>query len=492
MKTSAGLALGMAILLCLSGCAKTPNAPIVVQKNNDRLIEKAASADENRKPLQDTQEEVPKDYTFRYDGKIPISASADVILPDTNQISMYPCRCQGIPQEQVTAIYDYLFQGEATWYAKDNQYYTKSMAAEDLAAMRQELEALKADTTLPPDRKQNQMDTLQDMIQGNEDYYDLYPDEIVKLPTDSTYRTESYDSIYGPGEMQVLTARTDSGKLLSIQSYSHDYPNRFADSNLCYMSQTGDKYTSEPYAVENDPVPYGSDVPFSCTYSYEEAKALADGVFRAAGLDVRLVQTELLRGFREKTRFWASHREITYDDVHNAYLFCYSRVIDGIPVAVTTSDTMYVDDTNPCWLYERMYVTVDDGGIARVDWQYPVVCADPVNEDVNILPFADAARIFETMAPLIYEGKYAASETQHKADNRCAVVVEKVELDLMRTRDGGGLTGLYVPAWVFYGTEQFGFVDNHGVIGVDQYRSPWIILAVNAVDGSVIDVKAGY
>ncbi len=486
MKKSRIVSLVLAAMLCLSACAKTPEAPIVVQKNKDRLIEKATSEDEDRKPLQEAQEETPSDYSFHYqseDGKVTISAEADVLLPETERIPMYQVSCQGFPQEQVTAIYDYLFQGESTWYAQDNQYYTKSMADADLEDMRRELERLRADTEMAPDRKKNQMDTLQDMIEDREANYDNYPDEVQKVPTDSIFRIATYDSISGPGEYQILDARTDGGKSLLVRSYT----DRSAWSALSYTSQTGYKYACEPttHAISNynNPVPYDSDVPFSCAYSYEEAKALADGLFLAAGVDVRLIQTELLQGAWDQSK-WYENQSLSYDDVHNAYLFCYSRVIDGISVAATTSEAMYVEDNNPCWLYERIYVTVDSGGISNIEWDFPVTCGDAVNEDVNILPFDEAKRVFEEMAPLIYQGQYAEGK------GKTQLTVDRVELNLMRTRDGGGLTGLYVPTWVFYGTQDFG---REGFTGEQMLsRSPWIILAVNAVDGSIIDVKAGY
>ena len=488
MKKSRIVSLVLAAMLCLSACTKTPEAPIVVQKNKDRLVDKATSEDENRKPLQDAQEETPSDYSFHYqsgDGKVTISAEADVILPDTDRIPMYQLSCKGFTQEQVTAIYDYLFQGESTWYAQDNQYYTKSMADEDMEDIRSQLERLRADTELDPDRKKNQMDTLQEILDGIQASCESYPDEIQRVPTDSTYQIGTYDSVYGAGEYQKLEARTDSGKILTVRSYTDDT----AWSSLDYTSQSGYKYNSDPTLADfNDPVPYGTDVPFSCTYSYEEAKALADGIFHAAGVDVRLIQAELLRGTWDQSSRYGDW-SLAYDDAYSAYRFCYSRVIDGTPAAATTSNSLYLEDTNPTWLYERIYVTVDSGGISNVSWSFPVTREDVVNDDVQILPFDDASRIFEEMAPLIYQGKNAAFEEEAGKSSQEVISVDKVELNLMRTRDGGGLTGLYVPAWVFYGTEEYG-TNLSGEHFTSQ--SPWIILAINAVDGSVIDVKAGY
>lgn len=489
MKKRYIVSLGLAALLCLSACATTPEAPVVVQKNNDRLIEKATSEDEVRKPLQEAQEEAPKDYSFKYtssDGKVTITAEADVVLPDTNRIPMYQLSCKGFPQEQITAIYDYLFQGESTWYAQDNQYYTKAMAEEDMEDIRKQLEQLKADTELAQDRKENEIDYLQENLSSIQTAYESYPDEIPKVPTDSTYQIRTYSSLSGSKEYQYVDARTDSGKSLLVTSFA----DHNAWSYLDYSSKSGYKYSADPTAADfNDPVPYGSDVPFSCTYSYEEAKALSDGIFQVAGVDVRLIQTELIRGAWNQSSKYANW-SLAQDDSYNAYRFCYSRVIDGTPVAATTSKSLYLEDTNPTWLYERIYVTVDSGGISNVYWSFPVALENVVDENVQILPFAEVSRIFEEMAPLIYQGKNATFEEESGQTIQEAVSVNKVELNLMRIRDGGELSGLYVPVWVFYGTEEYGtnlLSEEHFIS-----QSPWIILAINAVDGSVIDVKAGY
>lgn len=114
---------------------------------------------------------------------------------------------------------------------------------------------------------------------------------------------------------------------------------------------------------------------------------------------------------------------------------------------------------------------------------------DIVNEDVQIVPFSDVSRIFEEMAPIIHQGKIAALDEESGASYATSITVDRIELNLMRIRDGGSLTGLYVPAWVFYGTEEYGTAQSSEPF---VSKSPWIILAVNAVDGSIIDIKAGY
>jgi len=488
MKRNKILPLCLAAVLCLAACAKTPDAPIVAQKNQERLVEKAQSGDENRQPLQEVQGKEPKDYSFQFqsnDGKLSISAEADVLLPEVDRIPMYHVSKSEFPQEQITAVSDHLFAGEETWYPESDWYYTKAMADADIAEARERMAQVEADTQMDDERRKGEIDLCKSIIEDRQANYDWYPDSIVKIPVDSTLRTKYYDSVTGRHTYGYLDINSDSGKCLYCYNFT---ASDNANSSLNFRSKTGERFRQEPEIYNyNLSVPYGTDVPFSCDYTYEEARALADGLIQAAGIDIRLVQTELLRGSYEKSQLFPGKSE--YDEEYSAYRFCYSRVIDGIPVAVTTNNAMYVEDTNPTWLYERIYVTVDSGGISNLYWGWPVAQGDMVNADVQILSFEKAARIFEEMAPLIYQGKFAALEEESGSSFYAAISVDKVELNLMRVRDGGNLTGLYVPAWVFYGTEKCG-------TGRSEERtstpSPWIILAVNAVDGSIIDVKAGY
>ncbi len=489
MNRTKAVSFCLAAMLCLSACAKTPDRPIVAQKNQERLMEQAQSGDENRQSLQKVQEEKPKDYSFQFrsnDGKVSISAEADVLLPETDRIPMYHVSASGFSQEQVTAVYDYLFAGEETWYAENDWYYTKAMADDDLAIAREELARLEADTQMDEEVRKGGIEFCKDIINDRETNYNSYPDSIVKIQADSTFRTKKMNSIRGDYDYEHLSIRSDSGKRLSCFNFPN---NVFTGSALSFMSETGQRYSGNPtQADQNRSVPYGTNVPFSCAYSYEEAKALADKIFQVAGVNVRLVQTELLQGFYESPWILTKY-SVEYDEEYCAYRFCYSRVIDGIPVAATTNTALYLEDTNPTWLYEKIYVTVDSGGISNLHWGYPVSCEDLVDEDVQILSFEEAARIFEEMAPLIYQGKNAALEEESKASRTITISVDTVELNLMRIRDGGNVTGLYVPAWVFYGSEELAA---NGSPNPAVSMSPWIILAVNAVDGSIIDVKAGY
>lgn len=487
------LTLALAVSLC--GCAETPEDDIIAQKDNDRLIEAATqSGAEGRQTLSETQQAAPERYTYSFaseDGKVAIAADAEVTLPAADTIPMYNLSCSGFTQEQATAIYDYLFAGEETWIMTGEDY-SQEMADQDLIKAREAIASAQANPDLDEETRDRQIRDEQNIIDEIESIYDTLPpvSQAKKVPNDSTYLTQEIQTINGAEEYQALSAETDAGDKLLISNFAKDSD---GTSQIYYCSATGSKYSA---GLHNEPAvtPDEAEAQCVCDLSYEEAKVLADGLLEVAGVKAELVQVSLLRGFTEAEQNGGEEIQIDYDEDYSAYSFYYARIVDGTPVAATTNQYIYHEDTNPTWLYESIEIAVDSSGISNVDWQYPVAVDEVVSNDVEILPFEEAAAVFEQMAPLVYQGK--AAEHEEGSDLVCGyeVNVDRVELNLMRVRDSGGTrTGLYVPAWVFYGTEaqHLDFNDSDNDLDTTE-ATPWIILAVNAVDGTVIDVIAGY
>lgn len=81
--------------------------------------------------------------------------------------------------------------------------------------------------------------------------------------------------------------------------------------------------------------------------------------------------------------------------------------------------------------------------------------------------------------------------------------VSSVALELVRIKEHNviGKEGLLVPAWVFYGhlTQRTMYTsgtvytyDMIGNVGSSVLGPPAVIMAINAIDGSVIDLEMGY
>ena len=480
------LSLGFAAALSLSAWI-LPASAAAVGTNLERLIEIASEKDEARKQIMDASaSELPKKFTYRSvseDKKVTVTAGAEIFPGRVEAVPIYRASCQGFTQEQVSAIFRYFFDGEDAWYAQDNQYYTKAMADADLAEARQELARLEADTTLSEEDREFEIAVCQDDIDGLNAIYDTLPEEIVKLPTDGTMLTETATTLNGDREYQRLDARTDGGKTMSVANFM-DWS---AGSCLEYCSETGKRFRRQPDAGRSEGVdPIRTLFGGNEHKIFETMAATMNDFFTATGLPaMRLIQMDTVDAAKKvETGYGQTTTE--YDDEDRALRLCYARNIAGLPAAVTPSSVLYLEDDSPTWLYERLYITLDLNGISNIYWSYPVTTGEQVLEDVDILPYEEATRIFKETAVTVFKSEVAALEKESGTPYRLTVNVDTLRLSMIRLRDGDKLSGLYVPAWIFYGTKNL-YSDS----ATNFSPSPWIVYAINAIDGSIIDIKAG-
>lgn len=482
------LSLGLAAALSLSAWI-LPASAATVGTNLERLIEIASEKDEVRKQVMDASaSELPKEFRYRSvseDKKVTVTAGAEIFPGRVETVPIYRASCQGFTQEQVSAIFRYLFDGEEAWYAQDNQYYTKAMADADLAEAQQELARLGTDTTLSEEDREFEIAVCQGNIDSLDAVYDTLPEEIVKLLTDGTMLTETATTLDGDREYQRLDARTDGGKAMTVTNFM-DWS---AGSVLEYCSETGKRFRRQPDAPGRSA---GVD-PIRTAFGGNEHKifetmaATMNDFFTATGLPaMRLIQMDTVDAAKEvETGYGQTTTE--YDDEDRALRLCYARNVAGLPAAVIASSALYSEDDRPAWFYERLYITLDLNGISNIYWSYPVTTGEQVLEDVDILPYEEATRIFKETAVTVFKSEVAALEKESGTPCRLTVNVDTVRLSMIRLRDGDKLSGLYVPAWVFYGTKNL-YSDDTAAFS----PSPWIVYAINAIDGSIIDVKAGY
>lgn len=449
-----------AAVILLAGCAKSPENDIVARKNTEALVSKATEADEDRKTLAESKEQTLEHYNWNYDngaGTLHIDVDADVALPETDMIPMYRLSCTGFTQEQVTGLYDYLFQGRET-FRREGESYTKADCEKDIIKARKQLEETKQDTSVPEgEREQEQV------MENQQSYLDDLLDRYDSLPEESQEKKVPVDS---PGWPSLGYMKT--GK------YRYD-----PDIGLPVTPQEANEKKAP-------------DLP----YTYEEAKALADEVPKSMGIEAELVQAGLVKGYTEVATEDEDNPGIKAAEGYTAFQFQYARIVDGIPVAVTSSQYVSDDEAALIWPYETIVIVVSEAGIQEISWGSPVSLDETVANDVPILSFEKAKAVFEELAPLAHEGKIEErSDEEHTV--ALDVHVNQVRLCLMRVKnDGSKRQGLYVPAWVFYGTEatdwNFQSSGPDGDDEPDREPTPLIVLAVNAVDGTVIDQVEGY
>ena len=97
-------------LLLLIGCQKTPEQPLIVPKDQELMLEKAAATQAPAEAY--TPPAAPERWTFDHtDGNFVIHADADVAVPDVPLPTVW-VRAEGLPQETVYRLFRLLSQGE--------------------------------------------------------------------------------------------------------------------------------------------------------------------------------------------------------------------------------------------------------------------------------------------------------------------------------------------------------------------------------------------
>ena len=151
------------------------------------------------------------------------------------------------------------------------------------------------------------------------------------------------------------------------------------------------------------------------------------------------------------------------------------------------------------WGYEFVSFIVSENGIDAIKWIEPVQVVETVTPDAQLLTLEQVTPIFEKMLITRLEPRLEIYTDPIELD--CDV--SSVALELVRIKEHNviGKEGLLVPAWVFYGhlTQRTMYTsgtvytyDMIGNVGSSVLGPPAVIMAINAIDGSVIDLEMGY
>lgn len=462
------MAAMLAAALLPAGCQPTPEQPIVMQKDMEQMLEKAQ--DTQSPAAEQTLAErygIPERLTEEWsgaDGKLSIRIDAPIAAPE-HAMPIVRVRAEGFSQETATALFHHFMDGKtAVTYNPGPHVMTKADIEATILLYKQQIAdgTIEAQQMMTPEEAEEEIRRLEEeyrtapaaadddpvvsdgaMLLHEESYSDghtVIKERIYEL---SVTAGEEYLSVRRPAQ--------DNGSLTGSLQYS-------ADDDL------GRFYNGAPRVLpENAPQ---SERP---SLSLEEAGALCGEVFRAMGVsDVQLAQAY-----------------VTGSPGDYAYILYYVRTVAGVPAALCTESFAGSESgVSLPWNYEQIRFLVTDGSIAEMSWDSPTVAGEVVTENARLLSWQEIREIVETILFTIYEPRTEFED----AGRRIGVTIDDIQLSLLRVRENNaqGRSGLYVPAWVFYGEEYMD--DFPSVVGVDKH----IVLAINAVDGSVIDLAKGY
>lgn len=174
------------------------------------------------------------------------------------------------------------------------------------------------------------------------------------------------------------------------------------------------------------------------------------------------------------------------------YIISFFREVNGV-IVTTDEGSSYVDDAwGKQWMYERLSISVCADGIYSVEWFSPHEITDVFTEDSALLPFSDIVNVFKLMFRVTHEPQDDPVKPRTDGlDSRVRhdYTIERAVLSLRRIMERDNVeSGLLIPVWDFYGYETITYADGKALTMPDVYS----MLTINAVDGSIIDVKKGY
>jgi hypothetical protein len=482
MKRTVMLLFIALMVFALSACQQTPEKPVVQGKDLDKMIDNATKEQldggaqgEMISDKIDAQNTYSKELTDA-NGKVTIHVNAEVIVPDSNEVSVQRVERGVFSQETVDIIMEQLVKGEL--FAGLGEPTKDEIQKEILALEALIAQGIPSNGRLSAEMVESQLESLREQLEAA-------PDTSAKTPISG--KLESFeDNIYSAGERLLGLAQSEEGGYESLTVYN-DYKssvnlllytsekNAFTSNMGYYITKEASGPDSYPSSAEITSIP-------DISLTKEDAQKQADALIAALGIDY-------LTCYSNEKVYGGS------DDIRNprkcVWLLRYVREVNEIPVTYTPYDCMKVEDEaqSAPWSYEDMTFAIDDSGIVGFRWSSPYKLTEVVTENSNLLPFQDITDVFDTMSLVINAWDGIAQGNPHLTG--VEINVDEIRFGLTRiTEQDKRDSGLLVPVWDFFGTMTY----IREVDGQTQKMDigPIPILTVNAIDGSVINRSLGY
>lgn len=529
-KYKAMFAILAAVIICLSACQPTPEVPIVVGKEQGKMLEAAKQTPSGAQPVSlSEQVSAPDKYAADIalaDGKMTIKAAAPVILPDVKGLPTLRVQAADFTQQQVDGMIAALFKGQKIY---EMQYGPETK--DEIAAHIVHLEKMKVSDEYSSEGDQEQ---LEEEINRLKQQYETAPETSEDITTESD------------GQLRQMEIKDEDGKHmayymgLDVSTYSDpdDYEQganlQVRNNNdmkeavfeghgggvmmlrrcatLDYRDAANLAFTNwgqhTPIQVDEHTVIEDSKVLAKLKMTPAQAKEAAEKMLKEAGIDYMSVRAMCLVDDENL----GNYDGIVSPAENYAYRIFLRRMSGGVPCAYIRGSTSSGGGTNVIdealkqkseggtmdvsgfkyvgeWEYETMEIVMNDQGVITLDWMSPLTVGETVVENSALLPFERITAAFEQRM----RDKY---EPQAKEDFIASMnfSVDYVSLELQRIAEQDSLdTGLLVPVWNFYGTETDGYNDQgNATTNENGFNEPRPILSVNAINASVIDNDIGY
>ena len=510
MKRRRILTAALALLL-LAGCAENPDSDIIVHKDMEKLIGEAQQTDESKADVEDFAQFDHYTADLTNDGlHVTVHADADVDIPQTDKLSVFRVK-QHIFTNADIEPFRQAFFGDAQLY--DGILMSQEIKSDlepqiaNARARLDELTALEPKTDEEARDRETMIQEYQRSLDDLQERYENAPFEASLVPTD--------------GKLQNVAEKLASGenqtywKWLSGLESEEVVEMRTADNHASlYVSNNPDrgnclKYSASPVGTEfmtilgsmhnlsNAIKKPNSDIPLldggidpstkltpipndSAELSQEDAQKQAEDFLQKVGLE----DFAFSEGGKYQVRLDLRAKDGT-EYKQTCYVLHYYRCFDGVMLD-QASGMKFAEGweggsyRKQEWGGEAIEFMINDAGIVGFSWNAPLEILETVVDHAALQPFETVRDTFEKMMPMTG----ASHDPEHLG---MEINIDRVTLTYSRISEKDSFdTGLVVPVWGFRGTSKEVYDGN--AMNPTYYTQ----MAINAIDGSVIDGILGY
>ena len=476
------------ILMCVigaAGCQKTPESPIVVGKDYEKMIEQAVSGEKtDDSATQQTGEKADASVAQqigaieRYSieeplksasGDLEVHIDAEVVVPSVSALTTAKVNRYAFTEKECAQYISALFGGQKT-------YSGEVLISKE--GMQEQLLEFKKQFAMETDEEKKAQ------IQGSIEKYEMVlgtmpeGEGLVETPVEfSKLDTGNVDTIF-------LVSDGSDGIYRSVQ-VRNDH--ELKSYGLIYEATQG----THPYMVEMWSASTTAGIKHG-TAEYGDPNALPDPNKSEAEA---IAEADDMLSQMGITDFSCKDADVIFGNINGkvqkAYQLSYTRKIGDVAFNYTSGNSAafgsgeQVDDGKggyvSVWNDEKMTFFIADYGILRFEWVNPYGVMNVVTENTAMKDFESIMEVFKKMIMVVN------ADVPEGIMNK--IEISRIELGLMRVLEPNSLdTGVVVPVWDFYGTLH---VDSDGE------KWTWIdlnepFLTINAIDGSIIDRIAGY
>lgn len=498
-------AAAMAMLM-LVGCAENPDSDIVVHKDMDKVISEAQQTDTGKQDVEELRQF--DSYTADFENeslRVKVHADAQVDIPQTDKLSIFRVKQHEFTQAEVDAVRAALLGDTEVCDGILFNQITKKEIEEKIARWRAQI-AEEGPQIADEENRAVFEQEMQGLIDDLQEQYESAPDEQQFIPSDGKLQsvaemyaqnpTSDYwkwqDDLHGK---EVIELRNLDNTAVLYAQNNPNYSNK-----ICYNTSpigteryggvTVDMDSLEPSTFPGLPencITHGyesADIKLqqmpgdSCELSRAEAEAQAEALLSKIGIaDFACASGD------KYTEIMQTDTDPLY--YRTCWIFRYYRSIGGV-LLDQASGMKYIDGwknneyRKQMWPGESIELYISDAGIVKFIWNAPLEIVETVVDSSALKPFSEICDTFETMMPMV-----AATDVD---DQQIEINIDRVTLTYSRISEKDSFdTGLIIPVWGFVGEYKDGLY-----YGGKESARRGVQMAVNAIDGSVIDGSLGY